>query len=232
MRVYTVVVDVLERILERSKTVPKTKTLYTAKSGVQTPITVQIVKTDIKTMLRYATNDKQERNVWCTHETSCAKYGCRPCCPPKCTLLTDMKPRRNFYIICVTADMEQYLKVHPSIATAKSWKFLALKNAHSLTRNVQNKISDSFAGQIFRVGGCLGCQYIKTGNCKRFAPSLEATGVNVVKLAKKVLDVGISWMKDGILMSEISAIGGIYTDEDITPAQFKAVIAQVVNSPV
>jgi hypothetical protein len=76
----------------------------------------------------------------------------------------------------------------------------------------------------------LGCQYSKSGVCKRFAPALEATGIDVIKLAQEVMDLCISWRQPKQPMPNMIALGGIYTNETIPPSKFKEVIENVCNN--
>jgi hypothetical protein len=142
----------------------------------------------------------------------------------------ELKNREWMYLVFVKIVLDDYYKVYPNVKESKSWCYFGMDGTHKMTRNIQNKISTSFKGQSFRVGGCLGCQYPKTGQCKRFAPALEATGIDVVVLSKIEFGEAINWRESKKPMENMIAIGGIYTDEVIKPIKFKEVIKNVLQS--
>jgi predicted metal-binding protein len=181
-------------------------------------------------MLKYQIADSEIRNGWCTGgDCKCAKYGCRPCCPPKVKLFNALKARKHMYLVFVKMVLEDYYTVYPNVRESKSWCYFGMDGTHKMTRNIQNKIAESFEGQAFRVGGCLGCQYPKTGKCKRYAPALEATGINVCALSLGEFGEEIVWREAKQPMEYMIAIGGIYTDEDISKDKFKEVIRNVTH---
>ena len=205
----------------------KLKTHKVTSSGARIPVTIQITRLTREQMIEYQIEDKDTRNSWCTQGTPCSKYGCRPCCPPKVKLFSELKEHKYMYVVAVTIDLEDYYEVYPTVRDSKSWCYFGMDGTHKMSRNIQNKIATSFEGQAFRVGGCLGCQYPKTGHCKRFAPALEAGGINVIDLAKGVFGIDITWRATKQPMIDMTAIGGIYTDEVLTKEHLKEVVKNV-----
>jgi predicted metal-binding protein len=156
----------------------KIKTCNHTAAGAKIPIEIRVKRVSRADMLKYQIADSEVRNTWCTGGgCSCAKYGCRPCCPPKVKLFNALKARKHMYLVFVKMVLEDYYTVYPNVRESKSWCYFGMDGTHKMTRNIQNKIAESFEGQAFRVGGCLGCQYPKTGKCKRYAPALEATSL-------------------------------------------------------
>lgn len=198
-------------------------------SGAKIPLQIQIKRIPGEQMLQYCIQDKEKRNKWCTKGQPCSKYNCRPCCPPRVKMFYELKGRKWMYLVLVKIALDDYYKVYPNVKESKSWCYFGMDGTHKMTRNIQNKISTSFKGQAFRVGGCLGCQYTKSGECKRFAPALEATGIDVVALAKAEFDEEIDWRKAKEPMINMIAVGGICTDDEISPKQFKEVIKNVTG---
>jgi predicted metal-binding protein len=209
----------------------KIRTHKITSSGTEIPVTIYIEKVDRDIVLKHQTLDRDERNNWCIHDKPCAKYNQRPCCPPKCKLFSELKERENMYLVAVKLTLEDYLQVSPKTKAQgqKSW-FLFMSAAHKITRNIQNNISCYFEGQVFRVGGCLGCQYTKTKVCRRFAPALEGTGIDVVALTEDVFGIEIDWFKPKHPLQQMIAVGGIYTDENISKSKFKEVINDVCSN--
>lgn len=207
----------------------KLNTVNTTSSGAEIPIEIQVKRVSRADILEFQTKDKKLRNSWCVQGKPCAKYGCRPCCPPKVKMFNELKTCKYMYLVSTKIVLDDYYNVYPNVKNSKSWCYFGMDGTHKMTRNIQNKIACSFEGQAFRVGGCLGCQYKKSGNCKRFAPALEATGVDVVALAKELLDLDIMWRKAKQPMETMIAVGGIYTNEAIKPNKFKEVIKHACN---
>lgn len=202
---------------------------YVTSSGAEIPVYIQIERLNPDRIIEHQIHDIKQRNSWCTNNKPCSKFGQRPCCPPKCKLFDEMKRRKYMYLMSTMIILDEYYEVYPNVRDSKSWCYFGMDGTHKMTRNINNAVSTSFEGQAFRVGGCLGCQYTKSGKCKRFAPPLEATGVNVVELAKDVFDIDIVWREDKKPMSHMVAVGGIYTDESISPKRLKKAIMDVCN---
>jgi predicted metal-binding protein len=198
-------------------------------SGAKIPVEVQVKRVTRDDMLKFQTKNKDERNNWCTQGKPCSKYGCRPCCPPKVKMFSELKEHKYMYLVFVKIELDDYYKVYPNVKESKSWCYFGMDGTHKMSRNIQNKISCSFEGQAFRVGGCLGCQYPKTGKCKRFAPALEATGIDVCKLSAEIFGEFITWRRAKKPMKNMIAIGGIYTDEVISKSKLKEVIDDVLQ---
>ena len=60
-------------------------------------------------------------------------------------------------------------------------------------------------------------------------PPLEATGVNVVDFAKDVFEQDIVWREAKKPMKHMIAIGGVYTDREISPKVIKQVILKITG---
>jgi predicted metal-binding protein len=205
------------------------KTHKVTSSGAKIPVGISIRRIPGTLMLDYQVHKTKTRDHWCTQGKPCSKFGCRPCCPPQVKMFSELKEHKYMYVIGVRIVLNDYYETYPNVKESKSWCYFGMDGTHKMSRNIQNQIAESFAGQAFRVGGCLGCQYMKTGKCKRFAPALEATGINVIELGKDILGWDITWRKAKEPMKDMIAIGGIYTDELIMPKQFKEVIQNVVS---
>ena len=197
-----------------------------AGTGVVTPISVQVKKVTPDRIKEFQIINKEERNKWCTHGKQCSKYGRRPCCPPWCKLFSEMPQHDFFYLVAVGCNIQEYWDAHPKV---QGHQYFGMQGSHVLTRSLQNKVVSTFEGQHFRVGGCSGCQFSKTGKCKNFAPSLEAAGINVVLLAKEVLGYKLGWWTKEGLMENIYAIGGVATNKKISPLEFKQTIRRCCN---
>ena len=214
------------------------KTHYTtASTGARIPIEITVKRTTQEVALNHMTaKDRAERNSWCTKgKKACAKYGERPCCPPKTKMFNEMKPHKYMYLIQVKILLEDYYTVYPNVRASGSWQYFGMDGTHKMTRNVSNKIvraiSEVGKDIPFRVGGCLGCQFLKTGKCNYYMPPLESTGINVVKLAKTVFNTDIVWRVPKESMPYMIAVGAIYTDrENIPQSKFKGVIKDVCNN--
>jgi predicted metal-binding protein len=205
----------------------KVETFKVTSNG-KIPISIEIVRSSRDRLLEFQTSDKDRRNGWCNKGGhNCDKYGCRPCCPPKVKLFSELKERKYVYLVMVQLTLEDYLDYSPKTREHKAQQFLFMGAAHKITRNINNKLVNHFEGQVFRVGGCLGCQYPKTGVCKRFAPPLEGTGINVCKVAKAVFKTTIEWADKGRPINKMIAIGAVYTNEEIPTQKFKEVIDNV-----
>jgi predicted metal-binding protein len=209
----------------------KIKTYYHTKNG-KVKVEIQIGYMTPAKVKKLQIQDKKIRNSWCTYKKPCLKYGCRPCCPPKVKLFNELKERKHFFGVMVRLNAEDYFTYSPKSKELPVRKYLFMGVAHKITRTIQNKIANSFKGQIFRVGGCLGCSYKKNGKCMRFAPALEATGIDVNMLAKQMFDTEIEWaiMGQPIDVLNMTAVGGIYTNTKITKNQFREVIKDVVRN--
>ena len=208
------------------------KTEKVITTGNRIPVTIEIKRVDQDTLIRYQTQDIKERNNWCTRNNPCINYNIKPCCPPKAPLFNHLKPHKFVYLDMVQISTnDYYYKAYPNIGKSKSWAYLGMEGAHKMTCNISNKIVNAFSGQIFRVGECPGCEYNKTGKCKRFAPSLQATGINVVSIAKEVFGIDITWKDDkNEIIPLMVAVGAIYTDEVIPISKFEEAIYNSVCS--
>ena len=204
-------------------------TKHKTATGNMVPVLIQIKRILGTDMAKYQTFDRDLRNYWCTQGKPCAKYGKRPCCPPTLKLFNELKPKKYMYLVTTTIKVEDYYKVYPNVKASKSWMYFGMDGTHKMSRNINNKVSFAFEGQAFKVGGCLGCQYAKTGKCKRFSPALEGTGINVVKLALEEFDIGITWRAPMEPISRMVSVGGIYTNESITAIRFKEAIKHACN---
>lgn len=205
------------------------KLVYNTSTGSKVPVEIKVKRVSRDRMLQHLTTDKDKRNNWCTHDKPCGKFGKRPCCPPQVKTFDELAPKKYMYLVMVKIVLDEYYEVYPNVRESKSWLYFGMDGTHKMSRNIQNKLSTHFDGQAFRVGGCLGCQWTKQGKCKRFAPALEATGINVVWVAKDVFGETIHWRPDGSKeqMPHMISIGGIYTDEDIPMSKFKEVMEEI-----
>lgn len=190
---------------------------------------IQVKRVLREDIIKYTITDKTVRDGWCTTNKPCPKYNKRPCCPPNIPLFSEFKHRKYLYLISAQMLFSDYYKKYPKVYKSKSVKFLTMGGTHKKTRNLVNKVAKSFNGLAFTVGGCIGCDYIKYGKCPRLCPALEATGINVVKLSKELLNTDIEWSYPNKSMCSMVAVGGIYTDEDIKPNIFKEVIQKCVK---
>lgn len=202
-------------------------------SGAQIPVELQIKRVVGSAILAYTTKSKDKRNGWCNAGgCNCAKFGCRPCCPPKVKMFSELKSREYMYLVQVRIDLEDYYEIYPNVRESKSWCYFGMDGTHKMTRNINNKIVTLLhqkGDQGFRVGGCLGCQFTKTGVCKNFMPALEAVGINVIDLAKGEFDSDIVWREAKKPMPHMIAVGGLYTDRAISPKEIRGVIANVMG---
>lgn len=201
-------------------------------SGARIPVHIEVIRVSRKKMLEHQTLDKKERNQWCLNGKPCSKYGTRPCCPPTVKLFSEMRERQYMYLILVEINLLNYYTVYPKVKESKSWVYFGMDGTHKMTRNINNQIVTrlNHAGaQCFRVGGCLGCQFSKTGKCKNFMPPLEGTGVDVVALAEDVFEKKIRWRKENKPMKNMVAVGAIYTDSRIPAIQFERVLKDVCS---
>ena len=209
------------------------KTINVTSTGSEVPVEFTIERIPRATVLGYVDTDKERRNEWCLRGTPCGKYGKRACCPPSVKMFHDLPAKKWLYAVQVKILLDDYYDVYPNVNESKSKIYFGMDGSHKMTRNLQNKISSALSikhkSQGFRVGGCLGCQYEKSGTCKNFMPALEATGVDVCKLAKYVLGNPIEWRpeKGQGYQDEMIAIGGIYTNDVITKEEFERMIVDV-----
>ena len=215
----------------------KIKTDYiTASTGTKIPVEIEVKRTTRAVAIKHSTKDKDIRNGWCNAGgLTCAKYGARPCCPPKTKMLSEMKERKYLYLVHVKIDIDDYYDVYPKVKASKSWQYFGMDGTHKMTRNVSNKIvramTDKAQGDVpFRVGGCLGCQYAKTGKCIYFMPPLESSGINVVDITKEVFDSQIVWREPKKSMPYMIAVGAIYSDRtNMSIKNFKGAILNACN---
>jgi len=215
----------------------KIKTNYITKStGVKIPIEIQVKRTTREVALKHSTKDIEVRNNWCNGGgLTCAKYGARPCCPPKTKMIGDMKSRKYLYLIHVKIDIDDYYEVYPKVKASKSWQYFGMDGTHKMTRNVSNKIvravTDKVQGDVpFRVGGCLGCQFAKTGKCIYYMPPLESSGIDVVAITKEVFNSEIVWRVPKESMPYMIAVGAVYSDRpSISKDLFKEAIKDACN---
>jgi hypothetical protein len=135
-------------------------------------------------------------------------------------MFNELKSRKYIYLIKTKITKIDYFNYSPKSEKSKSANFLFLSAAHKITRSMNNKIVQAFQGQIFIVGSCSGCKYQETKVCKRLAPRLEGTGINVCELSKEIFNEEIQWNKP----SKMIAIGAIYTDEIIQKSKFMEVV--------
>jgi predicted metal-binding protein len=202
----------------------RVETFKVTSSGAQLPVIVEVKKVPRSKMLEHMTTDLAVRDNWCTHDKPCSKFGMRPCCPPQVKTFDQLKVRDHAYLIMVKIDLKDYYRIYPNVKESKSWAYFGMDGTHKMTRNISNKIVSLLKGQGFRVGGCLGCQFTKTGKCKRFEPALEATGINVVSLTEDVFGEKIKWAKPKNPMRYMIATGCVYTDEEVPASKFKELI--------
>lgn len=202
---------------------------YITKQKGELPINVWVKRVLRATMLEYQIDNKEERNSWCLQEPKpCFMYNCKPCCPPKVKLFSQFPIKKYMYVVMVGISFEDYCNYSPKTKElGKRAHFLYMSAAHKISASIQNSISSSFEGQAFRVWGCVGCRYMKDGKCKRFMPPLEGTGINVIQLAEDLFDFTMLWSNPIRPITELVALGGIYTDEEITTKEFKEVIKNV-----
>lgn len=201
------------------------KLLKRMSSGNDLPITIQIARLTRERMLSYQITSENSRNQWCSLSgKTCPKYGCRPCCPPNVKMFNKMAPHRYMYLVQVKITLEDYLEYSSGHPKNTNTKFLFMSLTHKITRNISNRIVGSFDGQVFKVGGCLGCTYSKDGKCKRFAPALEGTGIDLAAISRGVFSTDLDWSTPNNEMLSMTAIGGIYTDELISKENLKGVV--------
>jgi len=214
----------------------KIKTNYiTASTGAKIPIEIRVERTTREVAIKHSVADREVRNEWCTRGKPCAKYGERPCCPPKTKLIGEMRPRKYMYLVYVRIDLENYYEVYPKVKESKSWQYFGMDGTHKMTRNVSNKIvravTDKSQGDLpFRVGGCLGCQFPKTGKCNYFMPPLESSGIDVLAITKEIFGTQIVWRAPKESMPYMIAVGAIYSDrKSISKDLFKEAIKDACN---
>jgi len=200
--------------------------------GFDLPIHFQLARVSPERVLKHQiAKDKDERNSWCLHGKPCAKYDTRPCCPPRVRMFSEYKVRKYVYLMETKLYLSDYYEVYPNVKASKSWAYFGMDGTHKMTRGISNKvikqIAQEYGGQAFRVGGCLGCQYHKTGKCNYFMPPLESAGVDLCALSLDVFKTEILWAKPKKPMEYMIALGAIYTDEVIPKSKFKEVIENV-----
>ena len=201
-------------------------------SGAHMPIEIYLKRIAPEIVLKHQiAKNRVERNSWCLRGKPCAKYDTRPCCPPRVKMFSEYKPRKYMYLMETILYLDDYYRVYPNVKESKSWAYFGMDGTHKMTRGISNKvikiIAQKFGGQAFRVGGCLGCQYHKTGKCNYFMPPLESAGVDLSALSLEVFDREILWAKPKKPMEYMLALGGLYTDAEIPKIAFKEVILDV-----
>jgi len=196
------------------------------------PVTIEIQKITAERVMKHVTTDLETVRNWCTHDKPCIKYNCRPCCPPRVKTFDKLKKRKSMYIIKVSIAYDDYMEYSPKTKESPRQTWLFMGATHKITRALQNKIVQALfekGDQGFRVGGCVGCQYSKTGECLHFMPAPEATGINVVSLTKDVFGIDICWLKNKVPTDTMIAVGGLYTDRDISPRTIKEIILKITG---
>lgn len=210
----------------------KLNRLYVTASKSEMPVTIEIKRLSRNDMLGFLANDREDRNEWCQRGKCCGKYGQRPCCPPRVPMFDKLPEKEYMYLVMVKIGIQDYLDCYPKVAESKTRTYFSMDGSHKMTRNIQNRIATSFDGQAFRVGGCLGCRYTKDGVCKRFAPPLEGTGIDVCKLSVDVFGEDVEWTqeyKGDPSMTKMIAIGGVYTNETISKKRLIAAVDEACN---
>ena len=208
--------------------------IYTTKqSGISIPVQIRAQRTHRGIALAHQIDTATKRNNWCTHKKPCSQFGMRPCCPPKVSMFEDFPYHEYLYLIMVRMNLEDYFEQYPQVNASKSRIYFGLDSTHKMTRNISNAIVKPFnspSTQCFRVGGCLGCKFPKTGSCMQFFPPLEATGINVCSLTKAIFDTEIEWAPPKSLMKTMTAVGAIYTSKQISRNQIEEAILNVCTN--
>lgn len=202
---------------------------YTS-TGNRLPVQVDLKRVDPSRVLNHKiSKNREERNSLCLRGKPCPKYDTRPCCPPRVPLFEEYKSRKYVYLM----ETVMYLKDYFEVYSKNTGAYFGIGGTHKMTRAINNKVlkqlAQDFGGQAFRVGGCLGCQYHKTGKCNYFMPPLESAGIDLCALSLDVFGREIIWSKPNNPMEYMVALGALYTDAVIPKNKFKEVIRLACN---
>ena len=217
----------------------KFKTTYiTASTKKEMPMRIKVVKMKPKEFYNrfQKTKERDVRDEWCLRgDNKCEKFDTRPCCPPVLKLFHQFPRRKRMYLFYVEIRKKEFYKASPLVAKNQSAEFLWNGGSHKFTRIVSNRISESLSqdkeSQGFRVGGCLGCQWTKKKYCKFFMPPLEGVGIDLTAVSEEVFGHKMQWFKmnEGRYIDTMVAIGGVYTDRNITKQEIKEAIKNACN---
>ena len=173
---------------------------------------------------------KDKQAYHCSHDRPCAKYDARPCCPPNVYHITDKK-FKYFYMIYFRIPREDSAHRDTKWDTNSfffaNWAGGLIAKYHKLLVNsVQHKLDKKSI--TMKINGCKGCKWKKQRKCEQIRPQPEGIGINVVKISEK-MGYPIQWIKDNCRIPYYSGVGGILTDVELTPKDFKMAMKEAIE---
>lgn len=172
---------------------------------------------------------KADQGYNCTHDKACGKFGKRPCCPPRIWHITD-KSWKYFYAIYFRIPREDNAHRDTRWDTNSfffaNWAGGLINKYHTnMVNSVQNLLLPK--STILKINGCKGCIWTKQHICKnKIRPQPEGIGINVVEIVDKVFDSPVIWIKNNNRIPYYTGLGGILTDTELKPLDFKKAIQE------
>lgn len=210
----------------------KFKTRYYTSTGVGIPVTISIKRLSRERIINKYIESEEERNSWCTHgKKPCAQYDTRPCCPPRIPIFEKLRKRSFLYLIHLKFELEDFLESYPQYKDIPTRTFFIGSIIRVACRKVLFEAESELkvkGDTIFKVGGCSSCSFKKGKGCKTgVTPALEGVGIKVCEICEKEFDTPVLWHSSPGGMQYFSALGGIYTDQELDPEDIKRELKKV-----
>lgn len=158
--------------------------------------------------------EKEKFEILC--RTFCKNYDNKWSCPPYSPAFSDYISNEKFLIVILFyMKLEQFNYIKQSYLKVKAANSILKSRIDKLIRNVAEEIN----GRPISTGSCRLCKPCKLKNkqpCfrpEKMAYSLEALGLNVEYISKKLFDHELLWYRDKILPEYTSVVAGILTKD-------------------